>query len=186
MRKIIDITRELFSCPSYPGDPAPHREQFTTIDKSGYSLTTMFACVHNGTHIDAPAHFIENGGDVTEIELSSCIGDCVVVGNIDDAIAFAERGIKRVLLKDCDLTEMDAKRLSDCVRLLGMNAPSFGEKTNSTKAVHLALLSKKVILLENLDLSEVKTNKLYELIALPLKLKGCEGSPVRAVLIDNE
>ena len=65
---IIDISQEVYSCAVYPGDPKPEK----TIAKSKesgdmYNLSALSMCVHNGTHIDAPYHFINNGKTVDQI-----------------------------------------------------------------------------------------------------------------------
>lgn len=185
MRRTIDISRELFSCPPYPGDPAPRKSKVRDVGKDGYSLTAFYACAHNGTHVDAPCHFLENGCDVSEIPLDKCMGKCVVVSDAASALKAAARGYERILLRGCDVDQEQAAALVGSVVLLGMDAPSFGESSGSGGAVHRTLLGAGVVLLENLDLTDVKDGE-YELIALPLRLAGSDGSPVRAVLIENE
>ncbi len=56
---ILDITQELFSCRVFPGDPAPKRERISSMeDGAAYNLTALSLCAHNGTHADAPFHFL--------------------------------------------------------------------------------------------------------------------------------
>jgi arylformamidase len=69
--KIIDITQELFSCFVYPDDKPPIYERVKTIEHDKYNLTNISMSVHNGTHIDAPNHFIANGKAVHELDLSN-------------------------------------------------------------------------------------------------------------------
>ena len=181
--KIIDITKELFSSKPFPGDPAPSFELEKTIAKDGYNLTVFSACAHNGTHVDAPCHFLENSSTVSDIMLNKCMGKCVVVDNIGMAMEQIEYGVRRIILKGINLSPSQAERLSMHVDLLGMDSESFGSGT-APGAVHRILLSREVVLLENLDLECVVPGE-YTLIALPLKMKGSDGSPVRAILIDE-
>lgn len=66
--KIYDISQEVFSCQVYPGDPEPEKEMLSTMDSGDlYNLTAFRMCTHNGTHIDAPFHFIKEGKTVDAI-----------------------------------------------------------------------------------------------------------------------
>ena len=78
--KIIDISREVLSCPVYPGDPVATLERVKNIDVDcQYNLSKIDMCLHNGTHMDAPLHFLPDGGDITEIPHEVFFGPCVVV-----------------------------------------------------------------------------------------------------------
>ena len=78
--KIIDISREVLSCPVYPGDPVAELETVQTIgDESNYTLSKINMCLHNGTHMDAPLHFLPNGCDITEMDMEKFIGPCAVI-----------------------------------------------------------------------------------------------------------
>lgn len=184
MKKIIDISAAIPGCRVYPGDPAPKLVKVRTVDCDGCNLTEISVCAHNGTHVDAPCHFIRGGGGAESIELSSCMGRCVVTDSAEDAIRAARNGEERIILKGCDVTAEEAEELASRIRLLGTDGLSFGEACGKQAAVHTALLGKGVVLLEGLELGEVKCGT-YELIALPLRLTGSDGSPVRAVLIDD-
>ena len=60
--KIYDISQEVFSCRVYPGDPAPERKLLSSMEKGDlYNLTAFSMCAHNGTHVDAPFHFLKGG-----------------------------------------------------------------------------------------------------------------------------
>ena len=72
---IYDISQEVFSCQVYTGDPAPQKEVLSSTEKGDlYNLTAFSMCAHNGTHIDAPFHFIRDGKTVDEICLDSLVG----------------------------------------------------------------------------------------------------------------
>ena len=67
--KVYDISQEVFSCKVFPGDPKPERQQLKTIEKDFYNLTAFSMCAHNGTHVDAPAHFLPDSPTIEKIPL---------------------------------------------------------------------------------------------------------------------
>ena len=69
--KIYDISQELFNCKVFPGDPSPERKVLNSIENGGlYNLTAFSMCAHNGTHVDAPFHFIKDGKTIDQISLN--------------------------------------------------------------------------------------------------------------------
>ena len=195
--KIYDISQEVFSCKVYPGDPAPKKEVLNSMqDGDLYNLTAFSMCAHNGTHIDAPFHFIKDGKTVDEIDLEAFVGMAYVaehngVVTYDDAIkiikkakCFSLEAAKRILLKgDVEVSLEAATAFADSdILLLGNESQTVGPK-DAPMAVHLMLLSSDVILLEGVRLEEVPEG-VYFLNAAPLNLSGSDGSPCRAVLID--
>ena len=193
--KIIDISQELLSCKVYEGDPEPKIEVLQSMSNGDlYNLSALSMCLHNGTHIDAPRHFIGDGMTVDEIPLSTLVGVCYIaehqgIVTASDAMeilkkAQIENAIDRILLKgNLTVTEEAAKEFAKAkILLLGNESQSVGPE-DAPMAVHLALLSKGVILLEGIVLREVKEGK-YLLNAAPLNIKGAEGSPCRAWLME--
>ena len=80
--KIFDISQEIFGCAVYPGDPAPERIRLQKMSEGAlYNLTAFSMCAHNGTHIDAPSHFVENGETVSQIDLSRVVGYAYVASH---------------------------------------------------------------------------------------------------------
>ena len=194
--KIFDISQEVFSSTVYPGDPAPKREMLTKIESGdACNLTAISMCAHNGTHIDAPYHFLENGEAVDEISLEKTVGYAFVKhlsGDITEKAAEAllkeakaanSEAAKRLLIGgDATLTLPAAELLSrEGVLLFGNESQTVGPET-APMAVHKAFLSCGVVLLEGVRLSSVKDG-VYFLFAAPLKLGGADGAPVRAVLL---
>ena len=60
--KIYDISQEVFNCTVFPGDPQPKREVMMKISEGAIcNLTALSMCAHNGTHVDAPYHFLDDG-----------------------------------------------------------------------------------------------------------------------------
>ena len=197
--KIYDISQEVFGCRVYPGDPMPEKKELKSMEKGDvYNLTVFSMCAHNGTHIDAPRHFIKDGKTVDEICLDAFVGMAYVaehcgVVTCDDAeeiIKKAERyhteAAKRILIKGDIEVSLEAAKVfaSSNILLLGNEPQSVGPQ-NEPMAVHLALLSADVILLEGICLAEVSEG-IYFLNAAPLNLAGADGSPCRAVLIDTK
>ena len=73
--KIYDISQEVFNCQVYPGDPAPEKKMLKSMEQGEvYNLTAFHMCAHNGTHIDAPFHFIKDGATVDKIRLEAVVG----------------------------------------------------------------------------------------------------------------
>ena len=197
--KIYDISQEVFSCQVYPDDPAPEKKIIRSMEKGEvYNLTAFSMCAHNGTHIDAPRHFIRDGKTVDEKSLEAFIGMAYVaehsgVVTYNDATEIIEKAqkhnaeaAKRILIKGDVEISLEAAKVfaSSNILLLGNEPQSVGPQ-NAPMAVHLALLSADVILLEGIRLAEVSEG-IYFLNAAPLNLAGADGSPCRAVLIDTE
>ena len=197
--KIYDISQEVFSCQIYPGDPSPKKEVLSSMNKGDlYNLTSFSMCAHNGTHIDAPSHFIKNGKTVDKISLDSFVGMAYVVehdGIItkEDAKAMLEKvrkqnreSIKRILIKGDVEISLEAAKVfaSSNILLLGSESQTFGP-IDAPMEVHQTLLGADIILLEGIRLLEVKEG-VYFLNAAPLNLSGSDGSPCRAILIDFE
>ena len=91
---IYDISQELFSCRVWPGDPAPERDLLADMSKGDIiNLTAFSMCAHNGTHLDAPAHFIKEGKTVTELNPVAYLGDCYLTHHEGDVTAADARRI---------------------------------------------------------------------------------------------
>ncbi len=197
--KIYDISQEVFGCQVYPGDPAPEKKMLSLIEKGDlYNLTTFSMCAHNGTHIDAPFHFLKDGKTVDDLCLEAFVGMAYVaehhgIVSGDDAAEIIEKAkkqnpeaAKRILIKGDVEVSLDAAKVfaSSDILLLG-NEPQTVGPQNAPMAVHLALLGADVVLLEGIRLAEVSEG-VYFLNAAPLNLSGADGSPCRAILIADE
>ena len=197
--KIYDISQEVFSCQVYAGDPMPEKKLLCSMEKGDlYNLTAFSMCAHNGTHIDAPFHFIKDGKTVDSISLDTFIGMAYVVEHHgivsgEDAAGILEKAknqnlqaAKRILIKgDAEVSAEAAKVFAEeGIFLLGNESQTVGPE-NAPMEVHLILLGANVVLLEGIRLLEVSEG-CYFLNAAPLNLSGADGSPCRAVLIDNE
>ena len=194
--KIYDISQEVFSCRVYTGDPTPERKLLCSMEKGGlYNLTAFSMCAHNGTHIDAPFHFVKGGKTVEALGLETFVGMAYVaehhgIVSGDDAAEILEKAnkqdpeaAKRILMKgDAEVSSEAAKVFAAAeILLLGNESQTVGPE-DAPMEVHLILLGAGVVLLEGVRLAEVSEG-VYFLSAAPLNLSGADGSPCRAVLI---
>lgn len=197
--KIYDISQELFGCVVFPGDPAPKREVLSSMKEGAlYNLTALSLCAHNGTHIDAPYHFIKNGKTVEELPLSKTVGMAYLSQESGDITAEDAHRIlkaaenanpeaaKRILLGGkVTVTEEAARVFAYAgIDLLGNESQTVGPE-NAPMQVHLTLLGADVVLLEGIRLGDIPTG-VYLLSAAPISLAGSDGAPCRAILIDMQ
>lgn len=168
---------------------------------------------HFGTHLDAPLHFVAQGGSVEQLNLATLIGPCQVVEipDIDHPSITAEDlsaanvpdGTRRLLLKTANsrarlmhkpkfyetfvaVAPSGARWLLEHgVSLVGIDYLGIGSAVDGTGGdTHRILLGEDVVVVEGLDLHAIEAGP-YSLICLPLKVSSVEGAPVRAVLIDG-
>ena len=193
---IYDISQELFSCNVFPGDPSPVMKRDMSIAGGDIvNLTSFSMCAHNGTHVDSPYHFYDDGKTMDQMPLEKFIGDCYVAecsgpfGKSDAEAVLARAGAagadRRILLKgDTYITEEAASVFADKgIWLIGNEPQTVGPEEAPAK-VHYILLAREIVLLEGIRLSEVSEGK-YFLCAQPINLGGCDGAPCRAVLISG-
>lgn len=194
--KIYDISQEVLSCVVFPGDPAPYREQITKMDDGAlYNLSMLHMCAHNGTHVDAPYHFLNQGRTIEAIELERFVGMAYVaehegIVSSEDARAILKNAKEadteagnRILLKGNAVVSFEAAEVfaAEGILLVGNESQTVGPE-DAPMAVHKVLLGANVVLLEGIRLSEVPEG-VYLLNAAPLNLAGADGAPCRAVLI---
>ncbi|MBO5416246.1 MAG: cyclase family protein [Clostridia bacterium] len=180
--RIIDITQEVFSCKVYPGDTAPSFKRVKSISEGEECNVTDFTmCAHNGTHIDAPFHYIDGGATIDELDVNSFIGKARVCQIEDFDGILRDTAEKRIIFKDCEgftLEEAEALARTE-TELVGISGQSVGDAQ-----VHQILLRKGIALLEGLMLDGVREGS-YTLFAAPIKLGGADGAPVRALLLEE-
>jgi len=197
--KIYDISQEVFGCQVYPGDPVPEKRTLSSMGNGDlYNLTAFGMCAHNGTHIDAPFHFLRDGKTVDAICLEAFVGMAYVAEHLgmisgSDAERIIQKAkernpeaAKRILIKgEAEVSEEAARVFAASeLLLLGNESQTVGPE-DAPMAVHCILLSADVILLEGIRLAEVSEG-VYFLNAAPLNLSGADGSPCRAILIAAE
>lgn len=210
--KILDISVAVSpDLPVWPGDPKIELKRFRSIAQGDTSNDSHLACsVHSGTHIDAPAHFIENGNTVERLPLDTLLGPATVVELPEADIITPEHleaqglspQIKRLLLKtqnsdlwtdpghqfnpDFVALSSDSARwiVSKGINLVGIDYLSIQLSKDAEPITHRILLDAGIIIIEGLDLRNISPG-VYELICLPIKLAGSEGAPARAVLVKS-
>jgi arylformamidase len=208
MTRLIDISLPLQpDLPTWPGDPRLQRERFVCMEEGHVANVSQLACcVHVGTHVDAPYHFVADGKTVEHLALDTLIGEAVVVHVPDvESVTAADlerltlpAGVQRLLLRTHNsalwaagmapfreeyvaLTEDAAQWVVDhSIRLIGVDYLSV-QRYHDGPRTHQILLEAEVIILEGLNLAHVAPGT-YELLCLPLKLIGAEGAPARTVL----
>lgn len=209
--RIHDITQTIRSgMPVWPGDPEVRLEWLSRISEGGeVNLTQIHMCAHSGTHLDMPSHFIDNGINLDNLDLSTMIGRVRVV-TVPDEIEIIDEaflrtisleGVERVLFKTSNTALVKADPLSfhqnfvaldasgarflaetDC-KLVGIDYMSIAV-FDDPDGGHKPLLEAGILVLEGIKLEGVEAGD-YQLIALPLKLGGREGAPVRALLLEG-
>ena len=201
---IYDISVPLSAeLPTYPGDPVIEiRDSLTLAHGDGANVSLLNFGAHTGTHVDAPAHFIEGAKKVESLALDVLLGEAEVIEVPEDKhvidAEFVTTRSERVLFKTrnselwatdfkTDFTYLDLpaarKLIENGVRLVGIDYLSVEQFGSKDHEVHRALLAHDVIILEGLNLTGVPAGK-YELICLPLRLRSNlgDGAPARAVL----
>lgn len=197
--------------PTWPGDPPLELEQFESMDKGGHNnVTKISACVHLGTHVDAPHHFLNHARTVEQLSLEVLTGPCYVVQLPDGIEAITAEVLdrteitsemKRILFGTRNshlwakgvsefqtdfvaITEDGAEWLVERgVQLVGVDYLSVAPYGDSIPT-HTVLLKAGVILVEGLNLCNVMRG-FYDLYCLPLKIAGCDGAPARAILVQS-
>ena len=192
--KIYDISQEVFSCAVYPGDPKPERQVLSaTAAGDLYNLTGFSLCAHNGTHVDAPFHFLPEGKTVEQMDLRVFVGECFVARHAGpvsapdaEEILAKARGAERILIAGhCTVTaEAAAVFAKSGILLLGNEGQTVGP-AEAPMQVHLILLQQGIALLEGIILKDIPQGH-YFLSAAPLNLAGSDGAPCRAYLIHWE
>ena len=159
-------------------------------------------CAHNGTHVDAPYHFLDEGKTIDQVDLKRFVGYAYVAGHegilkAEDAeliLKNAREASDKSDLTDCDaynriLIKGDAEMSEEAARVFAdNNILLFGNESQTVgpldapMAVHLIMLGAEIVLLEGIRLGEVEEG-VYMLNAAPLNLGGADGAPCRAILI---
>lgn len=199
----IPITKDI---PHWPTDKPPVIEKVSSFENGdAVNVTTINMNAHTGTHIDAPLHFVPGGKGIDELETEKLIGACYVcdMGDVDiiDSQVLEKcpipKDIKRILFKTKnkglwgkkefveDYTALipdGAEWIVDHgIELVGIDYLSIEPYSDDIGSTHKILLDSEIIIVEGLNLEHVEEG-LYELIVLPISIKGADGAPARALL----
>ena len=194
--ELYDISQELFSCKVFPGDPCPEKESILSIKNGDVcNLTSFSMCAHNGTHVDAPYHFLDDGNTIDKVDLDRFIGYAYVAEHsgditaedakkiISDAKTCDIRSAERILIKGKATVTKEAAEVfaASQLKLFGNESQTVGPE-DAPMEVHLIMLGVKIVLLEGIRLDGVAEG-VYILNAAPINLGGTDGAPCRATLM---
>ena len=193
--------------PVWPGDPKIKLKKISKIeDGEEANVTHISACVHIGTHVDAPDHFMDSGQTVENLPLDLLVGAAFVVelhvdgqvSAVDLQSASIPEGTNRLLIKttnsqlwaegvkefksDFIALEADAAAylVNQGVEVVGVDYLSVAPFADPGPT-HRILLEEGVLIIEGLDLSGIEPGE-YTLMCLPLKISGSDGAPARVLL----
>jgi arylformamidase len=196
--------------PVWPSDPPVKltAQAHASQDQShSIRVTSIEMGSHTGTHVDAPAHFVDGGKTLSEVPLEVFVGPATVfeipgVRSITRAHLETHdwTGIERVLFKTDNSSHWNDDHffenfvylepeageflVSRGIRLVGIDYLSIDRFRSVEHPTHFALLPHDVVLLEGLNLSRIVPGR-YHMVALPLNLQNADGAPTRVILIDE-
>ncbi len=160
--------------------------------------------MHTGTHMDMPLHFVKKGKTVDTLDLHRVITNCKVLDFTYIKEAITSEDLKKKNLEEGDFLlfktknsyskefdfdfvylSYDGAEFLKKINIKGVGIDSLGiERSQPNHPTHKILLENEIIIIEGLRLKNIEEG-IYKLIALPLKLKGVEASPIRAVLLKD-
>ena len=211
--KINDLTHVIHSdMPVFPGTEQPVFERANTLEKDGFQEAKITMFSHTGTHMDAPAHMLSGGPYLDELPIEHFIVKSVILDfsnmstksiDIDSIRPHEEKikdaefliiktgwsrywGIQQYYEGFPYLSEESAKWLCEFnLKGVGIDAISIDSMDSTTFAVHKTLLSKNIVIIENLTNLDSIKSEYFILSVMPLKNKSADGSPVRAFSIED-
>jgi len=214
IEKIIDLTYPLSSeTVMYPGLPHPEIIPYLTVENEGANVSKISFVSHAGTHIDAPRHVFTGARTVDNLSMAHLIGDAVVVDITDrndlanitlsDLQSYEKvihSGVILLLItgiykqygtpaynENCPALSAEAARwlVKKQIASYATDATSIEVPGSKGNVVHKILLAEGIPIIENLANLNQITAKKVKFIALPLKLKDCDGAPCRVVVIQD-
>lgn len=210
---ILDLTREVRNDTKvFPGSPLPKFITWTKMDVHDYDSEVIFMSTHTGTHMDAPSHFASDASSIDKISVKRFISNAILIkikkgsnqlitaneieeSNVrimeGDTIVFStlwENEIDKEYFfsHSPGLAEDAAKYLiNKKVNAVCIDSPSIDRGSDSSFSVHKLLLSKEILIVENLCNLNKLNSQYFTLIMAPLKLSGASGSPIRAIAVEK-
>lgn len=212
--KVTDLTHVIYSSmPVFPGTEQPLFQKANTIEKDGFQEAKITMYSHTGTHIDAPAHMLENGLYLDDFEIDRFIGTGVVLdfSDLEESSIGLERiksyqdkinNVEFIILKTgwskywgdvkyyADFPVLSEEAANWLARFklkgIGIDAISIDNINTVIFPVHKIFLAKNILIIENLTNLESIMEETFILSIMPLKNKAADGSPVRAFCIENK
>ncbi len=193
---------------TYPGDPRPQIEVFSTIERDGANVTRFSLSTHAGTHVDAPYHLLKQGKSVDELALDTfcgsavtydlthkALGSCICPNDLDPNVIFQNGEIALFYTQSNDPT-MNVSTISrnTCldttladwliekhVKAVGIDSMSVDSVETLENEVHKKLLKNEIVIFENLSNNlRLLVGKRALFFGMPLRLERADASPVRA------
>jgi kynurenine formamidase len=214
IKKIVDLSHALTAdTPVYPGDPVPQFTVATTIGREGYNLFNVILGSQTGSHVDAPYHFSNVGATVDKVDLRNFMGHGIIVDvtykaakeeitleelrKHEPQIATADMVLLRTnwykkagtpeFYDHPFLAQGAGKYLIDKgVKVAGIDAINLDRTGGTEFPIHDMFSEAGRVIAENLAHLDLVDFESPFFIFLPLKLVGCDGSPVRAVAVEFE
>jgi len=209
--KTIDLSHFIYTdMPVYPGVEPVKIQEVSTLSKDGFKECKICIHSHNGTHVDVSGHMLKRGKSIDNIHTDSFIGKGTILDfhnhhsqliRLEDILIYKGKIEKSdfIIIKTgwskywetslyfsnypC-LNSESASWLSNfSIKGLGIDAISVDSPNSAGFLIHKILLVKNIIIIENLTNLEMIDNEYFLFTALPLKIKGADGSPVRAIAI---
>ena len=209
--RFIDLSHPIReNMPLYPGTPPVRIEQLRRIETDGYREKQITFTTHTGTHVDAPAHILENGKTLDQFPLSRFYGKGIVLDvrafkgqSIPDEFlqaqnswqsaefvlfftGFSARWGSEAYFKDFPVLSLEAADLlinKGKLKGVGFDAVSPDTMDSNDLPVHHKLLNAEKLIIENLNDLSLLLNKEFELSLFPLPVSDADGLPVRAVAL---
>jgi arylformamidase len=190
--------------PVFPGDtPFALRWTWTLGVQCPVNVSELTLSPHTGAHTDAPLHYAADGASIADVPLETYLGPCRVVhaigvgplvqpahlaahlGDVPQRLLVRTYATAPTYAWDPHFTALAPATIdllhARGVRLVGIDTPSLDPATCKSLDSHQRVRAHGMAILEGIVLDDVAEGD-YELIALPLKIAGCDASPVRAVL----
>lgn len=209
MEEFIDLSQPLESGMTiFPGDPEIHL-QMAQGAVEPWRVTALQLGTHSGTHIDASSHYFPQGKTIDDYPINRFIVPGIVIdlpSLSEDQAILPEACLHRLknlpkggavllrtewskywnterYLRHPHLSIETARLLADSLAsLVGIDALNVDSTIQGTDPVHRLLLGQEILIVENLaHLSQLIPGKVYRFSFLPLRWKGLDGSPIRAV-----
>lgn len=204
---VIDLTHTITNgMPVYPGTNAPRITQSSTVPQNGFAEKELTFCSHAGTHMDAPAHIINNAETLDALPTATFIGSaCLIDVSSASAISLDVLKKQKKTIAQCDFVifasghekywgteayfsqfpvldkEAAIWLTTQNIKGVGIDAISFDTMDARELLIHTILLSHGLVLIENLTNLESVTEPIFTFAALPLKVHKSDGAPVRAI-----
>ena len=191
---LYDISTDILTAQVYEGDPVPSLEYIkSTENGDDYNLSVLNTCMHTGTHVDSPYHFDNDGSKIEDMKLSVFYGKCTVVTikgiltgeDMERLLPYCKR---RLILHgdgEAYLSYSAAVVIADSgICLIGTDGISVSTEFDEYRT-HMEFARANIAVLEGLDLTGIRDGE-YTLCAFPIKVKGAEAAPCRAVLMEQE